>query len=91
MHVDVLIQTYHTKIHMFKVYDRFYKDSYKQRQISLKDLRGIGGTANTLRCEISITNEGPLGYWRHRQSPLGMKIEINMRGPWGIGGTANTP
>jgi hypothetical protein len=69
MHVDVLIQTYYIEIHMFKVYDRFYKNSYKQRQISLKDLRGIDGTANTLRIEISITNEGP----------------------WGIGGTANTP
>jgi hypothetical protein len=40
--------------------------------------------------ESKNNSAGPLGYWRHRQYHLGMKVEINMRGLWGIGGTANT-
>jgi hypothetical protein len=41
---------------------------------------GIGDTANTTWVyEIRDKYEGPPGYWRH-QYPLGMKVEINMRG-----------
>jgi hypothetical protein len=35
-------------------------------EISMRGLRGIGGTANTFGYEISVTYEGPPGYWRQR-------------------------
>jgi hypothetical protein len=60
-------------------------------KINMRDPRILAAPLIPLGYESRDKYDGPLGYWRHRQYPLGMKVEINMRGPMGIGGTANTP